>query len=631
MSAPATPDVTSSQQLLRQLSFAAVALAFWMLLHLYLGIAHDGIMYTMQALGHVHPELYGNDIFLRFGSQDDYSIFSRLYAALIRLLGVDRAAALLSLTAQAALLVVAWYLARRLMSVSLAWLAVGLLIVVEQVYGSQGIFHVVESFVSPRVWAESLVLLALIALLAGRQLLAWMAIACACALHPIMGSAGAALLLGMRFGARYALATTGLCVAALLALVALVHSPMGAALRFDPDWLGFVLNRAPYLVLRNWAPLDWSRMTAPLAVLAAEALVLAPSAARSLARGALAIAAAGLLLTALFCDRWPLVLAVQGQPWRWLWLAIALATLLIPLLGARLWQLGTLGRAALALLVAVYEFQDESYAFIAGVLLVAIAWLAPRPLPRLSAAHRRLILFGALGVMGLGLLWDCLNRPIYAQIPYAQYVGHPLVTLLARAVRGSTLPSLLLLGSWWLAFRGREAWRIGLGAAALLACVLLIPVTLQRWTLELYPSRGYTELRDWRQHIPPRAEVLYGANPLFTWLLLERPSFVSTTQVASAVFSHRAATVLEERLRGVYPFLVRQGLMRGHTPEGASGTLGELCQHTEVRYVLAYRDLGIAPLETLSSDPQPPLHGLKLYACPPPASLIGANATSARR
>ena len=51
---------------------------------------------TLQALAHLKPDLLSNDIFLRFGSQDNYTLFSPLYAAVISLLGVEPAASLLT-------------------------------------------------------------------------------------------------------------------------------------------------------------------------------------------------------------------------------------------------------------------------------------------------------------------------------------------------------------------------------------------------------------------------------------------------------------------------------------------------------------------------------------------------------
>ncbi len=42
----------------------------WCVSHPYHGILHDGHLYTPQALARLHPDSLSQDIFLRFGSQD---------------------------------------------------------------------------------------------------------------------------------------------------------------------------------------------------------------------------------------------------------------------------------------------------------------------------------------------------------------------------------------------------------------------------------------------------------------------------------------------------------------------------------------------------------------------------------
>jgi hypothetical protein len=72
---------------------AVIALAaIWLLTHRYFGIQHDGQFYAVQALARIDPAAYAHDIFFSFGSQDNYSLFSPIYAWLIGTTGLDRAA-----------------------------------------------------------------------------------------------------------------------------------------------------------------------------------------------------------------------------------------------------------------------------------------------------------------------------------------------------------------------------------------------------------------------------------------------------------------------------------------------------------------------------------------------------------
>jgi hypothetical protein len=48
----------------------------WALSHGYRGLFHDAGLYTLQALARLTATSLGHDLFLRFGSQDRYTIFS---------------------------------------------------------------------------------------------------------------------------------------------------------------------------------------------------------------------------------------------------------------------------------------------------------------------------------------------------------------------------------------------------------------------------------------------------------------------------------------------------------------------------------------------------------------------------
>src|SRR5579862_7966203 len=94
---------------------ACLVLAFWMLLHPYRGLEHDSVLYAVLALARLHPAALGHDLFVRYGTQDGFTIFSPLFAAAIRAVGLEQAAAIMTLITQVAFLGATWLLARRLM------------------------------------------------------------------------------------------------------------------------------------------------------------------------------------------------------------------------------------------------------------------------------------------------------------------------------------------------------------------------------------------------------------------------------------------------------------------------------------------------------------------------------------
>src|SRR5882757_2402502 len=168
-----------------------IGIATWALSHSYRGIFHDAGLYTLQALARLHPDSLAEDVFLKFGSQDGFTIFSPIYAAASRWLGVELAGAALTLVLQWALLAGAWILARAVMPLWVTMFGVAVLIAVPGDYGSDRIFTCIEPFLTPRMAAEALVLGSLAAALRQRTALAVSLGIAAVLIHPIMAMAGA--------------------------------------------------------------------------------------------------------------------------------------------------------------------------------------------------------------------------------------------------------------------------------------------------------------------------------------------------------------------------------------------------------------------------------------------------------
>src|SRR5262245_9578944 len=72
----------------RRASLLALLLALNALARPYAGLVHDAQLYGLQVLNQLEPERYGDDLFLRFGSQDQYSLFSRALAPVVAFVGV---------------------------------------------------------------------------------------------------------------------------------------------------------------------------------------------------------------------------------------------------------------------------------------------------------------------------------------------------------------------------------------------------------------------------------------------------------------------------------------------------------------------------------------------------------------
>src|SRR5438128_11066085 len=81
----------------RPVSLFLVLVAINALARPYGGIIHDARLYSAQVLHQLDPQTLGDDLFFRYGSQDQFSVFSRFAAPFVDLFGLEPAFFLLYL------------------------------------------------------------------------------------------------------------------------------------------------------------------------------------------------------------------------------------------------------------------------------------------------------------------------------------------------------------------------------------------------------------------------------------------------------------------------------------------------------------------------------------------------------
>lgn len=554
---PASYAAPRDDVLLRKVAgfgFILCIIAFWMLRHPYEGLVHDSILYAFSALARLHPESLAHDIFLSVGVQDRYTLFSPLASTLIHLMGLEPAAALITLTAQIAFFGCAWLLARQLMSPAEALLSVALLVVLPSIYGDAHIFSYAESFMTPRLPAEAFVLAALTAVLRERYGFAAACLAAAALLHPIMAAAGVAMLFILRVGLRRPVVASAIAATGLAALIAVAWlAPFGPIARFDTGWFDLLFSRGTYLFPSRWRPIDWAHASVPLTVLAVGAMTAPPSRLRSLCIAALILGLSGLGISLLGSDLLHVVIVAQAQPWRWLWLSNAMAVVLMPAVLKNCWAADSSQRSAAILLVAAWVCIDEVYAPAIGLLAI----LAVTSARYVDAPHRgRLMVVGAWIVLIFGslVLSEYVLRVMkqVSLIPPDSTLYDSRYLLWLRHWKpwqaGGVLPSAVLFGVWWMAMRRRTPPTVlAVATIGIMLCAAVVPLARNAWTRVDLPASLRTEFSSWREIIPPQAQVLWARSAFPTWFLLERPSYWSQTQTAASVFSEDMAREIARR------------------------------------------------------------------------------------
>lgn len=598
------------------IGLALCVIGIWMLEHPYIGLINDAILYALGAFARLHPVSLGHDIFLSHGSQNGYTIFSPLVAPLMRVMGVGRAAALVTLTNQVIFFGACTLLARKVMPTRLAVLSIALLVALPGLYGDKHIFWFTEPLMTPRVTAEAFVIGALACAVDRRYVLMSACIIMGMLIHPIMTLPGIVLLFLLFLGLRRPWLTAILAVGGLtLVSLASRMTPFGRVTVFDPLWLHVLHTQFRYLFPSLWSLAAWGRMAIPAATLFVGALAQQPTVTRVFCRAALATAVLGLGISIIGSDLLHIVLVAQVQPWRWLWLSNGLAILLLPMIALQCWRDGASSRAAVVLVAAAWIGFDQRLGGLLALLAAAVATLRPlRPDGRLG----RILLIGA-GVALLGsATWFlvstvCALKPAPAPPPSLTLIQSMYWAVATRWLpwaRGGVLPAFAFLGLW-AAAQHRSAATYSRRSAILVVgatlCAALMPFAWKSWT-DFAPSvQMQAKFSPWRRAIPRTAEVYTPGMPLIPWFLLERRSYWSTSQMSGAVFSRTTAITLLRRERLLDDL---------HRARNSKHALAALCAADRaIGFVVTSANMGPTPFKPVILGDRRIGAVLRLYSC----------------
>lgn len=521
--------------------FAAGAL-LWLLNHPYQGIWHDARIYGLLAAHWLTPDVLASDLFFRFGSQGELSLFIPLYGALVGWLGLDHASWWVVLTGGLAWVAAVMLLANRMLGTgAAAGLAVLLAAVVTVSYSpNAGTFVLTENYATARSWALPLGLGGVAALVSGHRIGALSLAMVSLLLHPLLGIWPVAfcLLVWVRTGIAVTLVMLVVIAAGAVGLLD-VDMPYLRLMR--GDWLVFARDVAPDILFRPAG----SRLVEHGAVLAG----LLPAArwgsehCRLIYRRALLLGSGGLVL-ALITSFWlPVEILVQGQPWRVGWLLLPLAMLGLLDVGQRLGRESRngfllLGAAGAVATIGPTWWLPALYLAAAGAFLPLEAW---RRLDDWAGQRRKYL------AIALGLVWLPLFPGLVADWDIA---GHQLLQpwwtgaewlhgLIAGGVWHIALLAVLpAVWGWWLP---SVSWRMAA------ACVLfgLALFVLSQWDRRVESRRAeekcYLERRcpahSFLREIAVGETVFWPERELTVWFTLNRASYYGEVQRTGAVFS----------------------------------------------------------------------------------------------
>ena len=547
----------------------------------YAGFRHDAALYLLQVLNRLRPGVFAEDLFLKYGSQDQFSVFSLVLASLARLTGVPAAFFLVYVSSVGLLCWATDRLLGRIFSNPVVRTAALLLTVTVPLgYGGLEVFHVHEPFLTPRLIATAFVVLALAESLARRHLVALSALAAGFPFHPIMAAGGAAIcgiawIHERRFRALWYVALFGVVGVGLWFL----RDSRLLQLRMDETWRSIVLAAAPYNFPSEWTPADWVNGLAGLVTLIAASLLLGQER-RDLAGIfliAAVVAVVGLVATVLFAQL-PYAFFFQAQPYRALWLVRVLQIPAAMTLVGAAWQHGSGGRALAFLALGAacaFDLVAEGVAFFFIALLLALPFsgAASRAIRRdwlpwsVGIALITAIVFDGLGRGGYVLAhgfgsqpaWDTLDTPLLLALNMASALGVVFVAALPLVARAG-------VGS-----RQLRIWAVAVTVVLWFASYLWVSSSFSPLARD---TEYIANLDAVDTAIASGRPVVYSDRllPAQVWSALGMPAYFSLYQVAGVMFNKETALESQRRAALTEPF--QSAMLRGQgDPAGNIGRM----------------------------------------------------------
>jgi hypothetical protein len=539
----------------------ALVAAVWLVARPYVGLRHDGVIYLGQALRHLDPQTMGRDLFFVFGSQDSFTIFGRVLAALYRHWDIAAIQVLVLVACQAAMFIAIYNLLRPIENETARWTGLVAIAAMSHVYGGYGLLSFGERFVTARSPAEPILLIALVLLIQSRTTAAIAAMAVAGLLHPLMTFPVAVIAWLVLCGRDRRWGWAALTMLAPVVLAMAGVGPFDGLLhRYDDNWWRLVASANGMVFLRQWQPQDWQTVAFDIALLALAVRWLPRTLAPVLAATALATA---LLFAASYvgADLMRNVLITQLQVWRVMWITHVLALACLPALLWSAWKrpgLGPLFAFSLAAAaVAVNGRWASGWVFI---LWAAGIWSLLAAKPKLSPS----IVYTALWATGLALagLSVAIMLGNARALATAANVQISDLNALNWLLVVSTMPSLVLPAAA-LALRAWEGAGLGAFVSAILVFLALALGTFtwdQRTSWTRYIETGLDVSHPFSAYIPRTAQVYWQDDVAATWVLLRRASYLSPEQGAGILFSRPTALEIERREKIFEPLRMQRDI-----------------------------------------------------------------------
>ncbi len=592
----------------------------------YRGLSHDARLYAFEVMNHLEDGRFHDELSLCYDRAGNFSVFSSLVLPVAQWTGIEVAFFLVYLVCKVFMIFALQRLVLALVRERKVAVAALLVMVAAPIdFGGMGVFHVNESFLTPRILAIGLVLLGLERLLLDRWIVSILLLMIALLIHPIMAVAG--LLTWTCFVLSRCLSTRQfagvLGVTSFAAVVCLAVPMIGLRLfgEMDPLWKERVVDFNHYSIPTKWRLRDWVHIgIAFLTAIVASLSLTSGDQRRRLLLSMASVSAIG-IVGSLIATRLPYALLFQGQPYRALWLVqlfqIPLALHVASLAWSRRYPLSGIFAFAVASFVLSTSFGIWSqYLLFFGVVCLAYViqgvaltrWLIATIGVSVIAMVNLMCLSGALGRMKKQIGPVVQHLEFYFLPRYVTHAAGSFLCILSAV-------TIVVLLSRRISSPVRRGMAIAAASIALQVTMFVAPSSpwvTQFGFAESHNVRLASEyLRD--HPVDKDLPTVHWTNgdSAIVWFKLRAKSFFSPAQLAGNMFLRSSAMEGRRRALLTAPFDLHEMNRRPHRLPGyvkqimqqvyqrpltcrppGEDDLIRLCQESDVDLLITYVPIG---------------------------------------
>lgn len=500
----------------------------------YYGIRHDSQLYLAQALREfVAPQL-GEDLFFASGSQANFTIFPTAVGWILKYISASTLFEVATFLGRLAFLASSWFLLNRLVPKKIAHLSILAVLALPAVYGGRNIMQYGEPFFTGRTLAEPLLLLSVASLIAGWQKTCFSLWMLAAAFHPLQ-ALPIALLIGLWYGLRYPrILIAVILVASLFILGAFSQNKL---LVYDARWWNGVGQVNPMVRLDQWSAEDGFSVVKDMFLIGI-VWWKADGALKRFAKVIFIGAALSFGATAFLSDALQIVLATSLQFWRFHWILHWCAMGLLPWILMQHLEVGEVARTIFIFLIVllgmpIFGATPAFYGVSSALMIFYIFW--SRIIFNSGPAMARLIVC-AVFAASLAfyfyfaietIRWRCVAEDCV--LVDRSLILHPLNIFGVCAA---------FFVAWRHAHRLAQWFAIGVLTAL---CAVLALTWDQRddrvVAIEKSQPRSINSASVFGVGLEKNAQIFWPDNLLATWLVLQRPQYLSDGQLSGVLFN----------------------------------------------------------------------------------------------